>query len=199
MIVLGEGTFAKCILGTYKGIQVAVKFFKGRPSWTTVHNEANMMLKIPSHPGIPMFIGLFTSHHPYLLVTKFHHDAGKSITYRDFLKKCKKQHNNTLCHLLYTLLDAIIHLHQSGILHNDIKGNNVLVERSSEGKRCILIDFGKACTFQQSKGMLDYIKESLKLVLVYRSSSMQVLVFEYHQDTNQLCHGCFLLLWLRWS
>ena len=25
--ILGEGTFAKCVLGSYKGIQVAVKFF----------------------------------------------------------------------------------------------------------------------------------------------------------------------------
>lgn len=98
--ILGEGTFAKCILGTYKRIQVAIKFFKGQPFWKTVHNEANIMMKIPSHPGIPMFIGLFTLHYSYLLVTKFHHYSGKSFTYSDFLKKYKKKQSNTLYHLL---------------------------------------------------------------------------------------------------
>ena len=149
--ILGEGTFAKCILGTYKGIQVVVKYFKGRPSWKTVYNEANIMLKIPSHPGIPMFNDLFTLDYPYLLVTNFHQYSGKSITYSDFLKHSKKTQNNALYHLLSILLDAIMHLHQSGILHNDIKGNNVLVEKSNRQKRCILIDFGKACTLQESK------------------------------------------------
>lgn len=76
--ILGEGTFAKCILGTYKIIQVAIKFFKGQPFWKTVHNEANIMMKIPGHPGIPMFMGLFTLHYSYLLVTKFHYSDDSS-------------------------------------------------------------------------------------------------------------------------
>ena len=164
---LGEGTFAKCVLGRYKRIQVAVKIFKGRPLWKTVHNEANIMMKIPSHPGIPMFIGLFTLHYPYLLVTKFHHYSGRSLTFSDFIKNYKKKESNTFYHLLCSLLDAIMHIHQSGILHNDIKGNNVVVEKSNAGKHCILIEFGKACTLKQSKGMLIYVKESSRHVFVY--------------------------------
>ena len=120
-----------------------------------MHDEANIMLKIPCHPGIPMFIGLFTLDHPYLLVTKFHQYAGKSITYSDFLNYYKKKRNGTVFyHLLCTLLDAIMHIHESEILHNDIKGNNVLVEKSDDQKQCILIDFGKAFTLKESKGML---------------------------------------------
>ena len=125
--MFGEGTFGKCIRGSYKGIEVAVKVFKGKPSWKIVHKEANILLKIPSHLGIPMFIGLFTVDFPYLLVTKRHQYSGKSTTYSNMVKHYQKAQNNQLLCLLCTLLDTIMHIHNSGILHNDIKGNNVLV------------------------------------------------------------------------
>ena len=50
---IGEGTFGKCIAGTYKGIPTAYKIFK-TSNYRDVHAEADVLLRIPSHPGIAM-------------------------------------------------------------------------------------------------------------------------------------------------
>ena len=58
--LIGEGTFGQCIAGTYKGVPAAFKMFKDLNCLENVHREAKILLKIPSHPGIPMLIGIHT-------------------------------------------------------------------------------------------------------------------------------------------
>ena len=40
-----------------------------------------------------------------------------------------------------------------GILHNDVKGNNVVMEDSQDMKRGVLIDFDKACFIENARGL----------------------------------------------
>lgn len=40
---------------------------------------------------------------------------------------------------------ALVYLQAKDILHNDIKTDNILIERISNGVRALLIDFNKAC------------------------------------------------------
>ena len=58
--LVGEGTFGMCVSGTYQNVPVAIKIFKGSQTAKSVHQTANFLLKIPSHPNIPMLIGVQT-------------------------------------------------------------------------------------------------------------------------------------------
>jgi serine/threonine protein kinase len=52
---------------------------------------------------------------------------------------------------------GILHVHNQGILHNDIKSNNIVIEEK-HGRVCpVLIDFGKATLMNESKGKVAII------------------------------------------
>ena len=80
--LIGEGTFGNCVAGTYKGIPVAFKVYKDVrvASLEDVHAEAKILLKIPSHPGIPLLNGIHTTSFPFVLATKLCKTAGRPET-----------------------------------------------------------------------------------------------------------------------
>ena len=152
---IGEGTFGKCIAGTYKGIPTAYKIFK-TSNYRDVHAEADVLLRIPSHPGIAMLIGVLTTEVPHILATKLCTSSGKPQTYSSLLDKQSRQQIQDLplfLKFLHSVGAALKHMHSAGVLHNDLKGNNVVVEDMQGEKKCVLIDFGKASTFEQAKGL----------------------------------------------
>ncbi|XP_068715514.1 probable serine/threonine-protein kinase DDB_G0267514 [Montipora foliosa] len=55
--------------------------------------------------------------------------------------------------LLFGVAEALIHVHNAGFAHNDIKGNNVVLDKASKGKyNPLLIDFGKSLPLTGLKG-----------------------------------------------
>lgn len=152
--IISEGTFGKCIAGTYKNIPTAFKVFK-ETNYKNVHAEADALLKIPNHSGIAMLIGVLTTDMPHILATKLYTFSGKPETYSSLLSKEKDQQIQDLplfLKLLHSIGEALKHIHSAGMLHNDLKGNNIVVEDTKGVKKCIIIDFGKACSFDQAKG-----------------------------------------------
>ena len=53
--------------------------------------------------------------------------------------------------IIYGIILAINYLHNKSILHNDIKANNVLIQRLGSEFHSILIDLGKGCLLQHGK------------------------------------------------
>ena len=162
--LIGEGTFGQCVTGTYKGIPVAFKFYKDAriTSLEDVHAKAKILLKIPSHPGIPLLIGIHTTSFPFVLATKFCKTAGRTETYSCFLKENEHSRQNlrVALQLLLSVAEALYHIFSVGVLHNDVKGNNTVLEDAQGVKRGVIIDFGKACFTENAKGALGTVHDS---------------------------------------
>lgn len=73
-----------------KTFVTAFKIFNDLSDYEEVHTQANFLLKIPSHLGIPMLIGVCTSSKPFFLATKLCETVGKPETFSSFLRGQQK-------------------------------------------------------------------------------------------------------------
>ena len=65
------------------------------------------------------------------------------ITLREYLLKCQKGRANNV-HILHDILDGIDFLHHCGILHNDIKPDNIIINKLGYAR---IIDFGLSSSY----------------------------------------------------
>ena len=65
------------------------------------------------------------------------------ITLREYLSKCQKCRANNV-HILHDILDGIDFLHHCSILHNDIKPDNIIINKLGYAR---IIDFGLSSSY----------------------------------------------------
>ena len=147
---LGAGTFGNCYLAYYRDLLVAVKEYKNVKSTPDaiekeVCHEAKMISHLGDHCGVPLLFGVIMKSEPFRLITKFHGQKQRSLTLsrairkKDFLDK-----PGWLC-VLKKLIVALEHIHSCGVLHNDLKANNIVLEKRDNGSiNPVIINFGKA-------------------------------------------------------
>ena len=151
---IGSGTFGTCYPGKYRGIDVVIKQHKERSCrggerlsflQREAKHEANVLLRLADHPGIPLLFGVCLKEKPVSIVIKFHGDGKDSLTVykaaKNNLISEKKEWNTILCETA----DALDHVHRCGYAHSDVKSNNVVLEkREDERLHPVIIDFGKS-------------------------------------------------------
>jgi len=54
-------------------------------------------------------------------------------------------------HNLRGIIEALSHVHSKDILDNDLKSNNVLLQKCGKDWNPVIIDFGKACFISNPK------------------------------------------------
>ncbi|XP_078342653.1 putative serine/threonine-protein kinase DDB_G0267514 [Oculina patagonica] len=151
---IGHGTFGTCYPGTYRGICVVIKQYndKSRPCEERVSflqkqakREANVLLELGDHPGIPLFFGVCLKEEPVSIVLKFHGDGRDSLTLYKSAKTKLISEQKTWNRILVETAEALDHIHSCGYAHNDLKSNNVVLEKR-EDKRLhpVIIDFGNS-------------------------------------------------------
>ena len=146
---LGCGTFGTCYLARYRGCLVTVKEFKVREKLSLddvkkdVLHEATMITYLGDHPCLPLLFGVVTRSLPLRLVTQFHGEKEQSLTLSRAVRK-KELGNQNWLEILKGIIKGLDHTHKRGILHNDLKANNVVLEKRSEAWNPVIIDFGKA-------------------------------------------------------
>jgi len=158
---IGSGTFGTCYPGKYRGIDVVIKQYKERSCRGSerlsflqreAKHEANVLLRLGDHPGIPLLFGVCLKEKPVSIVMKFHGDGKDSLTVykaaKNNLISEKKEWNTILCETA----DALDHVHRCGYAHNDLKSNNVVLEkREDERLHAVIIDFSKSVLLIKAK------------------------------------------------
>lgn len=129
-----------------------------------VIREMNVLMRL-NHPNIIKFYGVSAegpttqgmSSEPPRIYMEYVPGTTLSSATRNLRRQGLRWAERDIARYVYDLLSAIIHLHRSGLIHLDIKPDNVMV--SSEG-RLVIIDMGSCLTCDLGKtiqsGSLSY-------------------------------------------
>ncbi len=100
------------------------------------HQEAAILEKLGQHPQIPRLLAHFQEGDDFYIVQEF--IQGQDLTNEIYPGKILSE--NYVRNLLQDLLEVLSFVHQQGVIHRDIKPQN-LMRRREDGK-IFLIDFG---------------------------------------------------------
>ena len=111
------------------------------------HVLVTTIAALGDHASLPMFFGVVTKSLPMCLVTQFHGLKDESTTlHQAASKNMLTSLTSAECNSIFLQISSTLrYVHSKGYLHNDIKANNVVLERNSSLEyNPILIDFGKS-------------------------------------------------------
>ena len=150
-LLLGCGVFGRCYKMYYRGISVAVKQFNTHlSSESSVIKEASLMKQL-DHPCFPYVYGICVQSKPYLLVLQVCNVEGKAYTlHRTLHSRTLVLKNQEWFDVILQLLEALKVLHNSGLIHQDIKGDNILLTYKNTLFVPVIIDFGKCIRKQEA-------------------------------------------------
>jgi len=153
---LGSGSYGSCFLAFYRGMTVVVKELKvnigkreteqeakDRTKTELIH-EAQIITQLGDHPGLPLLFGICSNCTPYQLILQFHGDGINSITIAKALYSKAITKKKEWSKIIVDTAKALDHIHQVGFLHNDLKTNNVVLDKRASSYTPVIIDFGKS-------------------------------------------------------
>ena len=144
---IGEGEFGKVKLGWKQegGVQVAIKLIKkdqlgGNPSRMAKIMREVAILKQLTHPNIVRLHKMEESDRHYGIVLEY--ASGGELF--DYILNHRYLKDNAARRLFAQLVSGVGYLHKKGIVHRDLKLENLLLDRN---RNIIITDFGFANTF----------------------------------------------------
>lgn len=155
---IGSGTFGNCYQGIYREkFSVVCKKIKTQDSSLKelerakqeVLHEAAVIADIGDHAGVPHLFGVCTDQAPFYLVLQYHTVENSSVTLLMAASTGIIANDEQCAIIMKETCEALAHLHSRGYLHNDLKGNNVVLD--GEKHRPIIIDFGKSVKISKAK------------------------------------------------
>ena len=168
---LAKGAFGKCKIKMYQGQLVVTKEFRKEVSKEAVMKEAGILSHL-SHPGVPFVLGIDLSRNPFMMVTVFYGIDMSNTTLFELLNSDKfnaefKLDQSKSIAITIKLAETLSYIHDNGILHNDIKSDNIVFYGENTQLKPVLIDFGKACAMKEGK----FYKLSKDQQLKYKKTS----------------------------
>lgn len=164
--LLGSGSYGCCYLASYRGMEVVSKNFIVKASRGETPGqaedrvrqeliyEARIIRNFGDHPGVPLLFGVCSERAPFRLIMQFHGDRRnhKSLTIHHALSNGTVSDRATWIDIIRKFAIALIHVHDVGFLHNDIKANNILLDIIDGAFNPVIIDFGKSLPMDGAKG-----------------------------------------------
>jgi len=142
---LGAGTYGivyktfNIISGNKHATKILKKNLIRQDYWKRIKSEMEM-IKTVNHPNIIKFVDTFENSEYYFIVLEYIKDGN--------LTKCMKSKlylsENTVKIIIFQLANALQYLKSLGIIHRDIKPDNILVDKSEDDLKIKLSDFGLA-------------------------------------------------------
>ncbi|XP_071495995.1 uncharacterized protein [Diadema antillarum] len=160
--VLGKGTYGKVFLGRYAPTAepVAIKQLQRElptvkcnrieeKRWIkgVVLKESTVQQLVSGSPYFPKMIGVVTLEGIPCTVSEFvgNKRTGKAFPLYSALSRKgpkPKLSPKSMLHVCEDITRGLMELHKHGLLHNDVKCNNVLLEKRSQRWHGVIIDFG---------------------------------------------------------
>ena len=158
--LIGNGSFGEIFLSKKKGTNelFAVKKIKrekiDKPEYKKYLDNEIEILKELNHQNIYKFFDLKTTRHHYYLVMEYVNGGSLAECLRKFRKKYNMPFPEEIVqHLMRQIIDAFKYIHEKGIIHRDIKLENIMVNFKDDNDKNNLnllkatvkiIDFGIA-------------------------------------------------------
>ena len=147
--ILGHGMFAKCFLCSVGPLKACIKVFKYSID-DCFNNEANILMKC-CHQTISYLFGVCLERRYKMMVLSFHGIDMQSYSLHRVLLSSSTSLSIEISSLAWKqivlgVMSGIYYIHHKcGVIHNDIKEDNIILEVDKEQMKAVLIDFGKAC------------------------------------------------------
>ncbi len=127
------------------------------------------ILKLCQHPNVIRLLDIFENHdYLYIVMELLHVDLYVYLQKRDF-----EISEQRACNIIHSLATALFYLHSYGIVHRDLKLDNIMMTDESEDSDVKLVDFGLSKiigpkeTCEEPYGTLGYAAPEVLLRIPY--------------------------------
>ena len=184
--IIGRGSSGTCYFAKLGPLQVCKKVHRSEPKMIGYFYNEVTMLKNLCHENLPFLFGACVQeHHPKCILMSMHSftNSGDVLNVEDALRRKDSELpaafsiTDWKC-ILHGTLSALEYLHLNTILHNDIKANNVVIEKilhTPDSCRPVLIDFGKACYVKDARTYELSIQQRRKYDKKYPQLALEVV------------------------
>lgn len=150
--ILGRGVFGKCYKGQLAHLSVCVKVFRKEAKYAAYFGVEINLLSHCCHENLPRLYGIVSDEKlPKVIVMSLHLLNGNPVSVHKALSEEQLFTVENWKSIILSVATAVKYLHIKSILHNDIKGDNIVLEHHSS-IRGVLIDLGKGCFIKDAKG-----------------------------------------------
>lgn len=101
-----------------------------------------MIAHLGDHHGLPLLFGVVTQSLPSWLITQFYGNSGSCTTLCKEIRRMRLEKISWHA-ILKRIITALNLMDAAGVIHNNIKSNNVVLEKREEERNPVIIDFGK--------------------------------------------------------
>lgn len=150
---IGKGKFGTVHSKKFRSPPAAVKYFDESASAKVIEKEALYFNKC-CHINLPLIYGVSVTKKLYFIVTQYYgNESFQAFTLHKIICQSVQVFNlgsEHWLHITCQLIDSLCYLHKKGILHDDIKNDNIEIVCSVNSLLSpVVVDFGKACLVKE--------------------------------------------------
>lgn len=187
---LGEGEFGKVKMGWKKegGVQVAIKLIRRE----TLGNNPNRLPKIYreiailrelQHPNIVRLHEMVETERHIGIILEY--ASGGELF--DYILNHRYLKDNAARRLFAQLVSGVGYLHKKGIVHRDLKLENLLLDRN---RNIIITDFGFANTFNPNDELGEQVERNLSNKDFVHKSGLEQIQQDGHRRGDLMQTSC---------